>query len=352
MDHPASSERVSTGIKALDQMLGGKGYFRGTSVLISGTAGTGKTSMAASFATAACERGERCLYFSFEESQKQLIRNLRSIGLDLERWVLRGLLRVHAARPTRYGLEAHLAMMHKMINDFRPQIVVVDPISNFIASGTLSEAETMLVRLVDLLKSQGITSLFTNLAHGGGIQEETDVGISSIIDTWLLLRDTERDGKRSGVVYVLKSRGMAHSKQVKGFQLTDKGIELTEPTTSQLEQGCLDRKEGPMKGQETPKSADHDFWDLRLYVAGQTAKCVAAFANLKQVCEEHLAGKYKIEVIDLLMNPQLARGDQIVAIPTLVRKLPPPIRKIIGDLSNTERVLVGLQLRPSKDARD
>lgn len=106
-----------------------------------------------------------------------------------------------------------------------------------------------------------------------------------------------------------------------------------------------------MKDLDTPRDGVADFWDLRLYVAGQTPKSIAAFANLKRVCEEHLAGKYKIEVIDLMLNPQLARGDQIIAIPTLVRKLPPPLRKIIGDLSNTERVLVGLQLRPSKDAK-
>ena len=238
MDHPASTERVSTGIKGLDQMLGGKGYFRGTSLLISGTAGTGKTSIAAHFAGAACERGEHCLYFSFEESQNQLIRNLHSIGLDLGRWVDKGLLRISSARPTLYGLEMHLAQMHKLVADFRPQAVVVDPISNFISSGTMSEAGAMLVRLVDFLKRQNITSLFTNLTHGGSVPEYTDVGISSIIDTWLLLRDIEHDGQRSGVVYVLKSRGMSHSKQVKGFRLTDNGIELAEAelATNRLEE--------------------------------------------------------------------------------------------------------------------
>jgi circadian clock protein KaiC len=213
--------------RSLDGMLGGKGFFRGSSVLVSGTAGTGKTSIAAHFAAAACERGERCLLFSFEESQNQLVRNLRSIGLDLERWLKKGLLRIHSARPTLYGLEMHLAQMHKLINDFKPHVVVVDPISNFISAGTMTEAGAMLVRLVDFLKSQGIISLFTNLTHGGSNPENTDVGISSIIDTWLLLRDTERDGARSGVIYVLKSRGMAHSKQIRGFQLTDHGIEVT-----------------------------------------------------------------------------------------------------------------------------
>lgn len=154
------------------------------------------------------------------------MRNLRSIGLDLEFWLNKGLLRIHSARPTLYGLEMHLAQMYKFIDDFKPQVVVVDPISNFISAATMTETGAMLVRLVDFLKSQGITSLFTNLTQGGSNPENTDVGISSIIDTWLLLRDTEREGARSGVIYVLKSRGMAHSKQVRGFRLTNHGIEL------------------------------------------------------------------------------------------------------------------------------
>ncbi|QJW93545.1 circadian clock protein KaiC [Frigoriglobus tundricola] len=226
MDHPASTERVSTGVAAVDGMLGGKGYLRGTSVLVSGTAGTGKTSLAGHFAAAACARGEKCLYFSFEEAQSQLVRNLRSIGLDLEPWLSTGRLRVHSTRPTRYGLEMHLATMYQEVTDFAPQVVVIDPISNFIAAGTTTEAGAMLVRLVDFLKERGVTSLFTNLTHAGSAAEETDTGISSIIDTWLLLRDTERNGERGGVLYVLKSRGMAHSKQVREFRLTDGGIEL------------------------------------------------------------------------------------------------------------------------------
>lgn len=229
MDHRAVCERISSGIPGLDQMLGGKGYFRGSSVLISGTAGTGKTSAAGYFASATCQRGERCLFFSFEESQQQLIRNLRSIGLDLQQWLDKGLLTIHAARPSRYGLEMHLALIHKLVKDHHPQAVVVDPISNFITAGTLSEAEAMLVRLVDLLKGLGITTVFTNLAHGANSVLETDVGISSIIDTWILLRDIEEDGEHIGSLYVLKSRGMAHSKKVMGFRLSDQGIELIEP---------------------------------------------------------------------------------------------------------------------------
>lgn len=242
MDHAASHERISTGIQALDEMLGGQGYFRGTSLLISGTAGTGKTSTAAFFAKAACERGERALFFSFEEAQSQLVRNMRSIGLDLQPWINDGLLCIHAARPSRYGLEMHLALMYNLVREFRPQVVVVDPISNFISAGTATEAGAMLVRMVDFLKSQGITSLFTNLTHGGANPEETDVGISSIIDTWLLLRDQESDGERHGFVYVLKSRGMSHSKQVRGFRLTDRGIELSEMTPAATKRNPVFKK--------------------------------------------------------------------------------------------------------------
>jgi circadian clock protein KaiC len=228
MEHPCSTERIPTGVPALDEMLGGLGYLRGSSVLVSGTAGTGKTSLAAYFAAAACERGERSLYFSFEEAPSQLVRNMASIGLDLGRWTKAGLLKIQSARPTLYGLEMHLAYMHKMIAESKPQAVVLDPISTFISAGSANEAGLMLVRLVDFLKTLGITSVFTNLTHGNAELEQTDVGISSIIDTWLLLRDAERTGERSTSFYVLKSRGMAHSRQVREFRLTNHGIELAE----------------------------------------------------------------------------------------------------------------------------
>ena len=229
LDHPATNERVSTGIAALDEMLGGRGFIRGSSVLVSGTAGTGKTSLAASFADAACDRGERCLFFSFEESPDQLLRNMRSIGLDLGRWVERGLLWIHASRPTRFGLEMHLATTHKLVKELRPDVVVLDPISNFLTSGTSIDAASMLVRMIDTLKARQITTLFTNLTGGGGELEQTDVGISSIIDTWLLLRDSELDGDRVGSIYVLKSRGMHYSRRIRRFYLTNHGIELSEP---------------------------------------------------------------------------------------------------------------------------
>jgi circadian clock protein KaiC len=228
LTHTASDERVSSGVGDLDAMLGGEGFYRGSSILVSGTAGTGKTSLAGHFADATCRRGERCLYFAFEESPNQIARNLRSIGLDLEQWIDRDLLRIHATRPTLFGVETHLAAMHYLIDKWRPDAVVVDPISNFVQSSSLRESHAMLLRLVDYLKQQGITALLVNLACGGTHEEATEAGISSIIDTWILLRDIELGGERNRGIYVLKSRGMAHSNQIREFLLTDRGIKLQE----------------------------------------------------------------------------------------------------------------------------
>ncbi|MDB5329819.1 MAG: circadian clock protein KaiC [Phycisphaerales bacterium] len=228
LEHQASSERVGTGVKDLDSMLGGKGYFRGSSILVSGTAGTGKSTLAAHFADAACRRGERCLYFAFEESPHQILRNMRSIGLDLGRHVASGKLRFHASRPTLYGLETHLATVHKKIADFQPRAVVVDPISNLATAGSLPEVRAMLLRLVDFLKMRQITALLTNLTSGGQTLEGTDVSVSSLVDTWLLLRDLEHNGERNRGIYVLKSRGMAHSNQVREFLITSRGIKLVD----------------------------------------------------------------------------------------------------------------------------
>jgi len=228
LEHKAPTERISTGIPRLDTMLGGEGYYRGSSILISGTAGTGKTSVAAHFVNAACSRGERCLYFAFEESTNQIIRNMRSIGIDLERWMKRGILRFRAARPTLYGLEMQLDTMHRMIDDFDPQVVVVDTISNLVAVGSEIEVKFLLARLLDFLKTRMITTLLTNLSHKDGDLETTDVGISSLIDTWILLRDIEENGERNRGLYILKSRGMAHSNQIREFILTDKGIGLVD----------------------------------------------------------------------------------------------------------------------------
>lgn len=225
LDHAASSERVSTGIPRLDTMLGGKGYYRGSSILVTGTAGTGKSSMAAHFVDAACRRGERCLYFAFEESRNQIIRNMRSIGLDLGQWVIKGLLEFRNYRPTLYGLEMHLVTMHKAIESFTPDIVVVDPISNLVAAASDLEVRSMLSRLIDFLKMKQITAFCADLTTVGSL-ERTDVGISSLMDTWLLLQVIEGNGERNRGLYILKSRGMEHSNQIREFRLTDNGAIL------------------------------------------------------------------------------------------------------------------------------
>ena len=227
LQHEVSAERVPTGITRLDEMLGGKGYYRGSTVLISGTAGSGKSSLASHFVNAACERGERCLYIAFEESPQQVVRNMSSIGLDLERWVRKGLLRFHAARSTVYGLEMHLVSCHKLILEFKPGVVVLDPIGTLTMAGTTSDTTSMLTRLMDFLKSKQITAVWTSLTSGNE-KEKTDVAISSLVDTWLLLRDIELGGERNRAIYVLKSRGMAHSNQIREFLLTDHGIELAD----------------------------------------------------------------------------------------------------------------------------
>jgi circadian clock protein KaiC len=226
--HDVSTERITTGIPQLDGMLGGEGFFRGSSVLVSGTAGTGKTSIAAHLAHATSRRGERCLYFAFEESPGQLQRNMRSIGVDLALAIKKGLLRILAWRPTQRGLELHLVTIQKEIAAFKPQVVVFDPISSFTSAGTVFEAQAMLMRLVDYLKSQGITVLFVNLTSGTAVMEASEVGISSLMDTWLLVRNIELGGERNRGLYVLKARGMGHSNQIREFLISSQGIELRE----------------------------------------------------------------------------------------------------------------------------
>ena len=226
LQHEVSTERVSSGVPRLDMMLGGEGYFRGSTVLTSGTAGSGKTSLAAHFAVAACQRGERCLYFSFEESPGQLLRNMRSIGIDLAPWVKKGLLQFHSSRAAIHGLEMHLATIHKLVRDFQPRVVIMDPIDTLVTAGTRRDATVMLTRLIDFLKIKEITAHLTNLTASGDALGDTDLDVSSLVDTWLLLRDLELGGERNRVINVLKSRGMAHSNQLREFLLTDRGVEL------------------------------------------------------------------------------------------------------------------------------
>jgi circadian clock protein KaiC len=227
LDHVASTEPISSGIAGLDGMLGARGFYRGSSVLVSGKAGNGKTSLACHFADAACRRGERAIYFAFEESRSQVVRNMRSIGIDLQPWVDEGRLLFHAARPTLHGLERHLVAMYKAIRDFRPQVVVVDPVTNFLSVGTEDDVKAMLMRLIDFLKMEQITSLFTSLTHGLDL-EQTEIGISSLMDVWLLLRENESSGERNRTLHVLKSRGMAHSNQLRELLMTERGIELVD----------------------------------------------------------------------------------------------------------------------------
>ncbi|MGC2820193.1 MAG: circadian clock protein KaiC [Candidatus Sulfotelmatobacter sp.] len=226
MQHQVSDERISSGIPRLDTMLGGDGFYRGSTVLVSGTAGTGKTSLAAHFVDAACRRGERSLYFSFEESPGQMMRNMKSIGLDLKQWTDKDLLRFHSSRATLYGLEMHLAIIHKIVQEFQPSVVVIDPVGSLIQAGNRRDAHIMLIRLIDFLKQKGITGFLTNLTSGGDAIEKTDVEISSIVDTWLFVRDIELGGERNRALYVLKSRGMHHSNQLREFLLTEHGVDL------------------------------------------------------------------------------------------------------------------------------
>ena len=231
LDYAVGEERVSSGIPRLDAMLGGKGFYRGSLILVSGTAGTGKTTVAASFADAACRRGEKTMYFAFEESAQQVVRNMRSIGLDLEQWTGKGILKIVGQRPTIHGLEHHLMSMQFMIDDFRPTTVVVDPVTNLSQVGSLRDVRLMLSRLVDYLKARNITILFTSLTQGGTDAELTDVGISSLADSWLKLQNLEAGGERNRGISILKSRGMSHSNQVREFLLTDQGIDLVDTYT-------------------------------------------------------------------------------------------------------------------------
>jgi circadian clock protein KaiC len=224
--HDASMDRLSSGVEQIDSMLGGRGYYRGSTVLVSGTAGTGKTSLAAHFADAACRRGERVLYFLFEESPQQLLRNMRSIGIELQPWVEKGLLLFHADRPSRAGLETHLALMYQHVRGFNPSVTIVDPATNLLTVGTVSDVRAMLMRVIDYLKVNEVTGFFTSLTANNAELEDANTGVSSLMDTWLSLSVNEVDRERRRQICVLKSRGMAHSNRIYEFALTDRGLRL------------------------------------------------------------------------------------------------------------------------------
>lgn len=227
LDHDVTTERVSSGVPRLDTMLGNKGFYRGSSILITGVAGAGKSSLAATFANTVCTQGKRCLYFAFEESPQQICRNMASIGLNLENWTKKGLLKIHAARPHLHGLEQHLVAIHSLVSEFKPDAVVIDPLSNLVDVGRSSEVKGMLTRLIDSLKEMQITMLMTCLIPAKGL-ENTEFGISSLMDTWILLRAEESNGERNRVIQVLKARGMSHSNQVREFLLSKNGIDLVD----------------------------------------------------------------------------------------------------------------------------
>ena len=226
--HKVSTDRVSTGIQEFDEMLGKQGFYQGSTILVSGTAGTGKTSLAATFVDAACKRDERCLFFAFEEAPGQILRDMRSIGIDLEPHIKNGLLRFHATRPTLYGLEMHLVTMYDLVREYQPDVVVLDPIDDFTAIGSQIEVKAAITRIIDFLKTSAVTALFTTTVSDQDMKDQSMVSVSSLIDSWIGLRNLENNGERHRGLFVLKARGMAHSNQIRSFQITDHGIKIGE----------------------------------------------------------------------------------------------------------------------------
>jgi circadian clock protein KaiC len=228
LEHQASAQRVSSGIPSLDEMLGGKGFYRGSSILLSGTAGSGKSSVAAHFVDAACRRGERALYFAFEESASQICRNMASIGIDLGRWFRSGLLQIRSMRPTAFGLEMHLVAMHRAMEEHPPQVMVIDPISSLVVAGAAPEVRSMLLRLFDGAKHDQITTMGTSLTGEDEESGMADSSVSSVMDVWLQVRGVEANGERNRLLSVLKARGIAHSNQMREFLITPEGVRLVD----------------------------------------------------------------------------------------------------------------------------
>jgi circadian clock protein KaiC len=284
-----STERVSSGIPSLDDMLGGRGFFKGSSILVSGPAGTGKTSIAANFANASCMRNERCIFFAFEESPEQIIRNMKSIGVNLEPHVKNGLLQFHASRPTLYGLEMHLVVIYKLIKEFKPRSIVLDPITNLVTVGDVSEVKSILIRLIDFLQTQQITVLFTALTSSFEVNDRPDEGVSSLVDAWMTVRDIEFNGERNRALYVMKSRGMKNSNQVREFVITDKGIRLEEVfigsdgvlTGSARDAYRLEQATGDVLRKNALQHKDKEIERKKSILEGKIASLTSEFESVK-----------------------------------------------------------------------
>ena len=305
LDHHVSNEYIPTGIKRLDSMMDEKGFYKGSSILVTGNAGTGKSSFAAQFVDAACGRGKKCIYLAFEESPEQIIRNMRSIGIDLGHWVDKGLLKFHATRPTLYGLEIHLVTIYKLVNETIPDIVVIDPMSNLITAGSLTDVKSMLTRLIDFLKDKQITSLATSLSLMG--QVETDVGVSSLMDTWIDLRSKENNGERNRTIDIIKSRGMVHSNQMREFLITSNGIEVEDvylgpegmlTGSARISQISLEKAQKLMRKQEI-ESKQREIERKRESMDAQIAEIKSKFEaeeeELERIIEQE---KLKEEVLE------------------------------------------------------
>lgn len=316
LTYPVSSAQVPSGIARLDAMLAGKGYWKGSSILVSGTSGAGKSSIAAAFADSVCQRGGRCLYWSSEESPEQIMRNMASIGIDLGRHARKGRLRFHAVRPTLCGLESHLVTLHKLVTEFRPEAVVMDPITNLAAVGNDTEIKAMLTRVIDFLKSQGVTAVFTSLTAGSSAAEQSEVGVSSLMDTWLLLQVVQSAGERNRVLYLLKSRGMAHSNQMREFVLSDQGIDLVDVYTgpgtaytgaARLSQEAHDQAEAMTQQQAVERHA-RELEQERRNLQAQADALQAKLANL--AAEQRFAAKLAKQRADAARRTaaQLARS--------------------------------------------
>jgi len=307
LEKEVSSKRISSGIPSLDSMFGGKGFFQGSSILVSGTAGTGKTSIAASFANEICRNKKRCLYFAFEESPKQILRNMKSINIDLQKHVDNGLLEFHASRPTLYGLEMHLVAIYKIIKRFKPAAVILDPITNLITVGSVSEVKSMLIRLIDFLQDEQITVMFTALSLNTIVSEQTDEGVSSLVDAWLLVRDIESNGERNRGLYIMKSRGMSHSNQVREFTITDNGLNLVDVylgpegvlTGSAREAQKLKEKTGVALRDFAVSRKDKEILRRRMMLESKIASLQAEFESAEEELNKmYLEDELKQDIIE------------------------------------------------------